>query len=87
MSHPLGGSADTSKVRLPLDVELVCVVFEDGLAEPVDASKRGAEIVGDRLERDTAVAARADMRRASAWASVGEPLIASSMSWESCGSP
>ena len=33
----------------PLLIELVGVVFEQGLTEPVDGSKRGAEVVRHRI--------------------------------------
>jgi hypothetical protein len=44
-SHPLGRGTDAMEVTLPLIVEPLRAVFEQGVAEAVDAPKRRAQIV------------------------------------------
>src|SRR5580658_10459869 len=51
MRHTLRGRAHSSEMAFPQRVELVGVVFEEGLAEAVDAPQRRAQIVGDRVTK------------------------------------
>lgn len=46
LAHALGGGADAAQVVLACGIELIFAVFEEGLAEAVDAAQGGAEVMG-----------------------------------------